>query len=74
VKRMKKRQLTIPANERIFHTPAMKKRFAEADHWVKENPRRLTSAEELDAILAAISPGNQFEEIDLGPPVGREVL
>jgi hypothetical protein len=46
-----KRALVIPANERVFHEPAMKKKLARADDWMHKNPANKTNLVVLETRL-----------------------
>ncbi len=52
---MLKRAVVVPMNERWLHEPAMKEKLAHADEWMRQNPPRETSLDELEAGLTADS-------------------
>ena len=48
---MLKRAVIVPMNERWLHEPAMKKKLARADNWMRDNPAQETSLDELESKL-----------------------
>ena len=50
-----KQAVVVPMNERWLHEPAMKKKLARADEWMRNNPAKETKLEELEASLKAHS-------------------
>ena len=49
---MLKRAVVVPMNERWLHEPAMKKRLAQADEWMRQNPPQETNLDELESKLS----------------------
>lgn len=47
-----KRAVVIPANERWLHEPAMQKRLAQADKWLRGHPLKETNLEHLEDNLS----------------------
>lgn len=50
-----KHSVVVPVNERWLHEPAMKDKLAQADDWMRNNPAREPSLEELEARLDSAS-------------------
>ena len=48
-----KHAVVVPVNERWLHEPAMKKKLARADKWMRNNPAAETDLKELEASLEA---------------------
>lgn len=48
-----KHAVVVPMNERWLHEPDMKKRLAQADEWMRQNPPRKSDLDELEAKLIA---------------------
>jgi hypothetical protein len=46
-----KRAVVVPMNERWLHEPAMKKKLAQADDWMRNNTAQETKLDELEANL-----------------------
>ncbi len=46
-----KHAVVVPANERWLHEPAMKEKLARADEWMRNNPAKEASLEEIEAKL-----------------------
>jgi hypothetical protein len=50
-----KHAVVVPSNERWLHEPAMKKKLARADEWMRKNPVHETDLEELEARSEAVA-------------------
>lgn len=48
---MLKRAVVVPINERWLHEPATKKKLAQADEWMRQNPPQETNLDELETKL-----------------------
>ncbi len=48
-----KHAVVMPVNERWLHEPAMKKKLARADEWMRSHSARETNLEELEVSLEA---------------------
>ncbi len=48
---MLKRAVVVPLNERWLHEPALKKRLAQADEWMRQNPPSETDLDKLETKL-----------------------
>jgi hypothetical protein len=46
-----KHAVVMPVNERWLHEPAMKKKLARADEWMRDNTAKETNLDELEASL-----------------------
>ena len=42
-----KRTVVVPMNERWLHEPAMKKKLAQADEWMQNNPVKASNLDEI---------------------------
>ena len=50
-----KHSVVVPVNERWLHEPAMKDKLAQADDWMRNNPAKESSLEEIKATLESAS-------------------
>ena len=50
-----KHALVLPVNERWLHEPAMKKKLARADKWMRNNPAKETGLEEFASGIETVS-------------------
>lgn len=50
-----KHAVVVPVNERWLLEPAMKKKLARADEWMRSNPAKETNLEELEAGLEDVA-------------------
>lgn len=48
---MLKRAVVVPMNECWLHVPAMKKKLAQADAWMRQKPPQETNLDELESKL-----------------------
>ena len=49
-----KHAVVVPVNERWLHEPAMKKKLARADHWMRNNPAKETDLKEVSSGIATV--------------------
>ena len=50
-----KHAVVVPVNERWLHEPAMKKKLARAEQWMRDNPAKETNLDDLEVSLKATS-------------------
>ncbi len=50
-----KHAIVVPVNERWLHEPAMKKKLARADEWMRKHPAKETDLDEIAASIETVS-------------------